>query len=89
MESLDDLTPNQLREIGSEWSALAYAVRNSFILDPVFEEYVMTTAWADEFVVIKDCIESVTITEDSILKCGWLMGEIEREASGDEDIDLE
>lgn len=87
MESLDDLTPNQLREIGSEWSGLAYAVRNSFIMDAAFEEYIMGTQWADDFVVIKDCIEAVTIVEDSILKCGWLMGEIEREAG--EDIDLE
>ena len=87
MESLDDLTPNNLRELGESWSALAYACRNSFLLDPVFKAYIMTTQWADDYVVIEDCIADVTVSEDSILKCGWLMGEIAHEAG--EDIDIE
>ena len=87
MEDLDDLSPNKLRQIAEDWAALAYAVRNSFIHDPDFEAMIMNTAWADDFVVIKDCSEAATNTEDLVLHRGWMTREIEREMS--EDIDCE
>lgn len=87
MEDLDDLSPSKLRQISEDWAALAYVVRNSFIHDPDFEEMIMGTAWADDFIAIKDCSEAATNTEDLVLNRGWLTREVERSLSDDNDIE--
>lgn len=87
MEDLDDLSPSKLRQLSEDWAALAYIVRNSFIHDPDFAEWIRTTTWADDFESIMDCSLAATATEDKILNRGWMFGQIEREMEND--IDLE
>jgi len=87
MEDLDDLSPNKLRQLSEDWAALAYVVRNSFIHDEDFAEWIHTTAWADDFDAIKDCSLAATNTEDTILNRGWMFNQIEREMSDDVDVE--
>ena len=84
MDELSDLSHNQLLQVCDEWSALAYAAKNSFLLDEDFAEWIRTTAWAEEYEAVRDCLEECIVVEDRVLERGWMMDQIQRGMDDDD-----